>query len=131
MSLLWVVPLRNLLPLLRAQPPLFHRAVRQAMPHLSVDYLMFSPPTVRSGFSSSHMRHHRHAAQRQDADCVLQRCTCFMRVPSLHAAAHHLPGSGLCLPADARPPPCMPCRPGHKCKLVCCLSACSAPTHAD
>ena len=51
MSLLWLLPLRNLLPLLRRQPALFHRAVRQAMPHLSIDFLRFSPMAVRASRS--------------------------------------------------------------------------------
>ncbi len=43
MCLLWVIPLRNLLPRLRRQPALFHRVVQQAMPHMAVDFLKFSP----------------------------------------------------------------------------------------
>lgn len=39
MCLLWAIPLRDLLPLLRLNPTLYHRAVQQAVPSMSFDYL--------------------------------------------------------------------------------------------
>lgn len=39
MCLLWAIPLRDLLPLLRLNPTLYHKAVQQAVPSMSFDYL--------------------------------------------------------------------------------------------
>jgi hypothetical protein len=43
MCLLWVIPTRDLLPLLRRNPGLYHKAVQQAVPSVSFDYLAINP----------------------------------------------------------------------------------------
>lgn len=64
MCLLWVLPTRDLLPLLRQKPTLYHRAVQQAVPSMAFDYLAINPigvshqppgkEPVASGLISSH-----------------------------------------------------------------------------
>jgi hypothetical protein len=46
--LLWVIPMRDLLPLLRRHPVLYHKAVQQAVPNMSFDYLKINPIGVRA-----------------------------------------------------------------------------------
>lgn len=41
--LLWVIPMRDLLPLLRRNPMLYHKAVQEAVPSMSFDYLTINP----------------------------------------------------------------------------------------
>ncbi len=43
MCLLWVIPMRDLLPLLRRNPGLYHKAVQQAVPNVPFDYLAINP----------------------------------------------------------------------------------------
>lgn len=43
MCLLWVIPMRDLLPLLRRNPALYHKAVQQAVPAVPFDYLAINP----------------------------------------------------------------------------------------
>ncbi|BDA50689.1 probable potassium/sodium hyperpolarization-activated cyclic nucleotide-gated channel [Coccomyxa sp. Obi] len=43
MCLLWVLPTRDLLPLLRRKPTLYHKAVLQAVPGMQFDYLAVDP----------------------------------------------------------------------------------------
>ena len=47
MCLMWVLPTRDLLPLLRQKPMLYHRAVQQAVPGMAFDYLAINPIGVR------------------------------------------------------------------------------------
>ena len=44
--LLWVLPTRDLLPLLRRKPALYHKAVLQAVPSMPFDYLAVDPIAV-------------------------------------------------------------------------------------
>lgn len=43
MCLLWVLPIRDLLPMLRKNPQLYHRAISQALPKYAFDYLQINP----------------------------------------------------------------------------------------
>lgn len=47
MCLLWALPMRDLLPLLRKTPTLYHKAVQQALPKYYFDYLLINPIQVR------------------------------------------------------------------------------------
>ncbi len=51
MCLLWCLPTRDLLPLLRRHPTLYHRAVQQALPNHVFDYLQINPVGVRHDIS--------------------------------------------------------------------------------
>ncbi len=44
--LLWAIPTRDLLPLLRRKPTLYHKAVLQAVPGMQFDYLAVDPIAV-------------------------------------------------------------------------------------
>ena len=48
MCLLWVLPMRDLLALLRRNPTLYHRAIQQALPKFVFDYLQINPIGVCS-----------------------------------------------------------------------------------
>ncbi|CAL8463823.1 g3357 [Coccomyxa elongata] len=58
MCLLWVLPTRDLLPLLRQKPTLYHRAVQQAVPSMAFDYLAINPigENVGGGISGSEFK---------------------------------------------------------------------------
>jgi hypothetical protein len=46
MCLIWVIPMRDLLPLLKRHPQLYHKACSQLVPKVLMDYLTISPLTV-------------------------------------------------------------------------------------
>ena len=48
MCLLWVIPMRDLLPLLKRHPQLYHKACSQVVPKVLMDYLTISPLEVSS-----------------------------------------------------------------------------------
>ncbi len=43
MCLMWVIPMRDLLPLLKRHPQLYHKACSQLVPKVLMDYLTISP----------------------------------------------------------------------------------------
>ena len=43
MCLIWVIPMRDLLPLLKRHPQLYHKACSQLVPKVLMDYLTISP----------------------------------------------------------------------------------------
>lgn len=46
MCLMWVIPMRDLLPLLKRHPQLYHKACSQVVPKVLMDYLTISPLEV-------------------------------------------------------------------------------------
>ncbi len=48
MCLMWVIPMRDLLPLLKRNPQLYHKACSQVVPKVLMDYLTISPLEVSS-----------------------------------------------------------------------------------
>ena len=48
MCLLWVIPMRDLLPLLKRHPQLYHKACAQVVPKVLMDYLTIDPLEVSS-----------------------------------------------------------------------------------
>ena len=48
MCLLWVIPMRDLLPLLKRHPQLYHKACSQVVPKVLMDYLTINPLEVSS-----------------------------------------------------------------------------------
>ena len=48
MCLMWVIPMRDLLPLLKRHPDLYHKACSQVVPKVLMDYLTINPLEVRS-----------------------------------------------------------------------------------
>ena len=59
MCLLWVIPMRDLLPLLKRHPQLYHKACSQVVPKVLMDYLTIDPLEVSS---LSHLLHSLSAA---------------------------------------------------------------------
>ena len=46
MCLMWVIPMRDLLPLLKLYPELYHKACSQVVPKVLMDYLTINPLEV-------------------------------------------------------------------------------------
>lgn len=46
MCLMWVIPMRDLLPLLKRHPQLYHKACSQVVPKVLMDYLTINPLEV-------------------------------------------------------------------------------------
>ena len=61
MCLMWVIPMRDLLPLLKRHPDLYHKACSQVVPKVLMDYLTINPlvsirPKLLSHLLSTHFQ---------------------------------------------------------------------------
>ena len=53
MCLLWVIPMRDLVRLLKRNPQLYHKAFSQVVPRVLMDYLTISPLEVCTSLATN------------------------------------------------------------------------------